>query len=237
MESVATSKAIKIIEILKKTYPKAKIVLNYSNPWELLVSVILSAQCTDKQVNKVTDKLFRKYKTVRDYAKVPQSEFETDIRSTGFYKNKAGNIIATAKIILDKYHGKVPNTFGDLLTLRGVARKTANVVLGNAYKIYQGIAVDTHVLRISQRLRLVDLKTIGGRKKMMVGMLDTIDFLKDADPVKIEKQLMNIVPKKDWFKYTYLIIDHGRAICKSISPNCIKCPLSNLCPVSRTKLN
>ncbi len=223
-----------IISILKKTYPNAKIVLNYTNPWELLVAVVLSAQCTDKVVNIVTEKLFKKYKILSDYANANLEELEKDIKSTGFYRNKAKNILNTAKIILKKYNGIVPNKMEQLLELPGVARKTANIILGNVYNIIEGIAVDTHVLRISQRLRLVDLNSIGpGKKKVLVKGRGVVDYLKDADAVKVEKQLMNVVPKSDWFKFTYWVIDHGRAVCKAQNPKCSICPLTKLCPVSR----
>lgn len=221
-----TRNARGIIALLKKTYPDAKIVLRYSNSWELLVAVILSAQCTDVLVNKVTDKLFQKYTKLDDYIHADPLEFEHDIRSTGFYRNKAKNILSAAKIIQQKFGGRLPKTMEEMLTLPGVARKTANVVLGNAYGVVEGIAVDTHVLRVSQRLRLVDLDKIGGKNMQ-------IDFKKDADPVKIERELMGIIPRKDWFKLTYLLIDHGRAICKSQNPNCGACVLSRLCPSSR----
>ncbi|OGG24056.1 endonuclease III [Candidatus Gottesmanbacteria bacterium RIFCSPLOWO2_01_FULL_43_11b] len=215
-----------IIELLKKTYPNAKIILKYKTPWELLVSVVLSAQCTDVLVNKVTEKLFAKYKTFDDYVKADRSEFEKDIKSTGFFRNKAKNILATARLVKDKYGGKVPGTMEELLTLPGVARKTANVILGNAFEVVEGIAVDTHVARVSQRLRLVDLDKIGGKNML-------IDFKKDADPVKIERELMGAIPKSDWFKTTYLLIDHGRAICKAQNPKCSACILNKLCPSSR----
>ena len=154
-----------VLTELKKLFPHAKMVLNYSNNWELLVSVILSAQCTDKMVNKVTAKLFKKYKTLDDYVRASQIEFENDIHSTGFYHNKAKNILATAKIIKEQFHGEIPNTMEELLTLKGVARKTANVVLGNAYNIVEGIAVDTHVIRLTKLWGLT----------------------KHTDPVKIER--------------------------------------------------
>ncbi len=226
---VDTKRLGTIIRLLKQTYPDARIVLRYSNPWELLVAVILSAQCTDVTVNKVTEKLFAKYKTLDAYLRASQSDFEQDIKSTGFYHNKAKNILASAKLIKTKFNGKVPDTMEALLTLPGVARKTANVVLGNAYGIVVGIAVDTHVLRLSQRLRLVDLNKIGGKKLM-------IDFKKDADPVKIEKELMAVIPKKDWYTLTYLLIDHGRAVCRAQNPNCAGCVVSRLCPSSRLQV-
>lgn len=224
-----------ILNIFKKTYPEAKIALRYSNPWELLVAVVLSAQCTDKMVNKVTQKLFNKYRTLDDYVFANIGNFEQDIKSTGFYHNKTKNILASAKIIKNKFSGKIPNTMKNLLTLPGVARKTANIILGNAYGIVVGIAVDTHVIRISQRLRLVDLKSIGGKKKISFtkNEEEIIDFVKDADPVKIEKELMNVVPKSDWFTITYRIIDHGRTVCKAQNPNCNICVFSNHCLASR----
>lgn len=200
-------RAGKIIRRLKKKFPNAKIVLKFSNPWELLVAVILSAQCTDKKVNEVTEKLFKKYRTLDDYMRAKPKEFEQIIRPTGFFRAKAKNILATAKIIKEKFKGKVPRTMEEMLTLKGVARKTANVVLGNAYGVVEGIAVDTHVRRLSQRLGLS----------------------KHDDPVKIERDLMQLVPKKDWFKLTYLLIDHGRAICTAKDPRCDLCPLNNIC--------
>lgn len=177
-----------VVKKLKELFPKSKIVLNYSNHWELLVAVILSAQCTDKMVNKVTEKLFKKYKKLDDYVKAKKEEFEQDIKSTGFYKNKAKNILTAAKIIKDKYSGKIPKTMDEILTIPGVARKTANVVLGNAYGVVEGIAVDTHVRRLSKKFSLTD----------------------EDDPVKIERDLMAILPKKEWFNFTYRMIDYGR---------------------------
>ncbi len=237
-----------ILALLKKAYPQAKIVLQYANPWELLVSVILSAQCTDVMVNKVTEKLFAKYKTLEDYVAADLTKFEQDIKSTGFYHNKAKNILAAARLIQEKFGGKIPRTMAEILTLPGVARKTANVVLGNAYGVVAGIAVDTHVLRLSQRLRLVDLDAVGGKKVVSferglksattnrnsrLQSARVLDYKKDADPVKIEQQLMAVLPKKDWFKTTYLLIDHGRAVCKAQKPNCADCVVSHLCPASR----
>lgn len=220
-----------IIGILKKAYPNATIVLRYTNPWELLVAVVLSAQCTDVLVNKVTLQLFAKYKTLEDYLHADIREFEKDIRSTGFFRSKAKNILAAAKIVEEKFGGTVPRTMAQLLTIPGVARKSANVILGNAYGVVEGIAVDTHVQRLSQRLRLVDLNKIGGKKIMRFD--HTIDYKKDADPVKIERELMGVIPKKDWFKTTYLLIDHGRAICHAQKPDCTHCVLSKICPASR----
>jgi len=225
----------KILTILKKTYPEAKIALRYSNNWELLVAVILSAQCTDTKVNQVTKKLFVKYKNLDDYANANIEKFEQDIKSTGFYKAKAKNILSSAKIVREKFNGLIPKTMEEILTLPGVARKTANVVLGNAYNVVEGIAVDTHVHRISQRLRLVDMAKIGGKKKITFtkGGKEILDYIKDADPNKIEKELMNNIPRADWFKFTYMIIDHGRIICRARNPKCEICPLNKLCLATR----
>lgn len=227
---------VKIINILNKSYPKAKIVLKYGNNWELLVSVILSAQCTDKKVNEVTEKLFKKYPKLDDYVHANPKVFEQDIRQTGFYHNKAKNILGAAKMLLEKFDGKLPKTMEEMLKLPGVARKTANVVLGNAYGIVEGIAVDTHVLRLSQRLRLVDPKKVGPGKKPMKftkNGRETLDYYKDASPEKIEQSLMKSIPKEGWFLLTYLLIDHGRAICKAQKPVCANCSLNKLCPASR----
>lgn len=229
-----------ILSLLKKTYPNARIVLNYGNSWELLVAVILSAQCTDVMVNKVTERLFAKYKTLDDYINADVSDFEKDIKSTGFYRAKAKNILAAARRVKEEFGGSVPKTMEEMLTIPGVARKTANVVLGNAYKIVEGIAVDTHVLRLSQRLRLVDLDDIGGKKTVMFTrpglgghQRPGLDYKKDADPVKIEKQLAERIPKNMWFTTTNLLIDHGRAVCKARKPDCNNCVLAAHCPVSR----
>jgi endonuclease-3 len=206
--TISQNTANSILTRLKKQYPRARIALNFSNNWELLVSVILSAQSTDKQINKITPALFNKYKTVHDYAKANVKEFEKDIYSSGFYRNKAKNIIAAAKIIVEKFNGEVPDTMEELITLPGVARKTANIILGNAFNKVEGIAVDTHVIRLSNRLGFSDQK----------------------NPVKIEKDLMNLFERKDWFKLTYVLIDHGRAICDAKKPKCDKCFLNDLCP-------
>lgn len=202
-KSRKVKRVVAIIAKLKELFPNAGIVLKYSNNFELLVSVILSAQCTDKMVNKVTAKLFKKYKSLESYVQADQKEFEKDIYSTGFYHNKAKNIIGAAKIIKEKFYSKVPRTMRELLTLPGVARKTANVVLGNAYGVYEGIAVDTHVRRLSKLLGLT-----------------THD-----DPDKIEKDLMEIVPKKDWFNITYLLIEYGRKYCPARKHDHKNCPL------------
>ena len=189
-----------IVRKLKKLFPKAKIVLKYSNNWELLVSVILSAQCTDKKVNEVTEKLFHKYCMLKDYINADPKEFEKDIHSCGFFRAKTKNILAAAKIVQKKFKGKVPCTMEEMLTLPGVARKTANVVLGNAYGIVEGIAVDTHVMRLSQKLGLTIHK----------------------DPVKIEQDLMKLLLKKDWFFLTYGLIEYGRQVCRARSHDCKK---------------
>lgn len=200
--------AEEILRRLGKTYPNAKIVLNFSNHWELLVAVILSAQCTDKKVNEVTASLFKKYRKLEDYVRADPKEFEQMIRPTGFYRAKAKSILTSARVLKEKFDGKLPHTMEEMLTLRGVARKTANVVLGNAYGVYEGIAVDTHVRRLAQRLGLT----------------------KHNDPVKIEQDLMRLIPRAYWFKTTYLLIDHGRAICTARDPRCDLCPLKDICP-------
>lgn len=175
---------------LKKLFPKATIALRYNSHWELLVAVELSAQCTDKKVNEVVEKLFKKYPTLDDYMQAKPSEFEKDIKSTGFYKNKTKNILLAAKRVKEVYGGVVPKTMEEMLTIPGVARKTANVVLGNAYGVVEGIAVDTHVRRFAIRFNLTDSK----------------------DPVKIEQDLMTLLPKKEWFAFTYRVIEYGRQI-------------------------
>ena len=200
--------ARKIVKKLKELFPNAKIVLKYKNNWELLVSVILSAQCTDKKVNEVTKKLFHKYRTLDDYIKVSQIGFEQDIKPTGFFRNKAKNILVAAKMIKEKFGGKIPRTMPEMLQLPGVARKTANVVLGNAYGVVDGIAVDTHVMRLAQKFELTSYK----------------------DPVKIERDLMDLVPKKDWFFLTYGLIEYGRHICKRRKHACKDHPLTKLHP-------
>lgn len=201
-------RALKVIRVLKKIFPNAKIVLNYNNTWELLVAVILSAQCTDKMVNKVTEKLFKKYKTLDDYVKADQKEFEQDVKSTGFYHNKAKNILASARIVKNKYAERVPDTMEELLTLPGVARKTANIILGNAYGKVEGIAVDTHVRRLSIKLGLTE----------------------KTDPNKIEQDLMKLLPKKEWFDFTYRIIEYGRHICPARKHDCKEHPLTKIYP-------
>lgn len=198
----------KILEELKKRYSKAKIALRYGNNMQLLVAVILSAQCTDKKVNEVTESLFKKYKTPKDFAGADIKKFEQEIKPCGFYREKAKNIIAAAEKIQKEFNGKVPRTMGKILTLRGVARKTANVVLGNAYGVVEGIAVDTHVKRFANYCGLSA----------------------HHDPVKIERDLMKIFPKKDWFGITYMIIDHGRSW-RANKKSHAECGICKLCPV------
>lgn len=197
----------RLLARLHSAYPDAHCSLNYNSPFELLVATILSAQCTDERVNKVTPNLFRKYRTLKDYINAPLSELEQDIHSTGFFRNKAKNIQATAQRLLDHYHGEVPHTMEELLTLPGVARKTANVVLGNAFGMAVGVVVDTHVRRLTNRLGLTE----------------------HQDPEKIEKDLIRQIPQWEWVDFSHLLIYHGRAICKA-KPQCNSCPLEDLCP-------
>lgn len=199
-----------IIKLLEKDYPKAKTALHYSSPLEILVATILSAQCTDKRVNIVTKSLFKKYKTAKDYANADLSELEQDIKSTGFYRNKAKNIKNAGRMLVENFGSQVPNTMEELLELPGVARKTANIVLSNAYGVIEGIAVDTHVRRLSMRLGLTENK----------------------DPNKIEKDLMQIVPESYWKIITNLLIIHGRNVCKARKPKCVSCILNKLCPTA-----
>ncbi len=224
-----------ILELLKTSYPKAKVALDFQSPWELLVAVILAAQCTDVRVNMVTPVLFAKFKTVGDMAVADIKDVEKIIASCGFYHNKAKNIIAAARQILDNHGGVVPSTMAELVALPGVARKTANVVLGNAYGVIEGIAIDTHMIRLTQRLRLVDLDAIGGKDihTFKKGAKTIVDFKKDADPVKIERDLMSWLPKSEWLAATYRIVDHGRAVCKAQNPKCDACILQAHCPASR----
>lgn len=201
-----------MLRVLDKLYPKATIALNYSNAWEMVVAVSLSAQCTDIMVNRVTEKLFKKYKTVDAYAKATQKEMEQDVHQTGFYKNKAKNLIGAAKRVQAEYAGKVPGTMEDLITLPGVARKTANVVLANQFGVVEGIAVDTHVRRFAIRFDLTDFK----------------------DPKRIEEDLQTIVPKEQWNKITYKLIEYGREICPARKHDCIDHPLTKIYPKATT---
>ena len=197
-----------IIAELQRLYPDAKISLNFSNPLELLVATQLSAQSTDERVNIVTADLFKKYRSVEDYATVSQEELEKDIKSTGFYHSKAKNLRAAAQRILTSYGGEVPRTMEALVTLPGVGRKTANVVLGSAFGVVEGIVVDTHVGRLARRF----------------------GWTTNEDPVKVEQDLMRIIPRKDWLDLSHMLIYHGRAICLARKPLCAECALVHLCP-------
>ena len=201
-------RAAKIIELLQKEHPDAKIALNYSNPLELLVATILSAQSTDVMINQITQKLFKKYTNAQDYASVDIQELEQDIKSSGFYHNKAKSIQKAAKILVEKYEGKVPSTMDELLELPGVARKTANIVIYGGFGKVEGIAVDTHVRRLSQRLGLTE----------------------NEDQDKIEQDLMRLMPKEQWMHFTDLLIFHGRRICTAKKPDCTACTLNKICP-------
>ncbi|MGA3188825.1 MAG: endonuclease III [Bryobacteraceae bacterium] len=197
----------KILATLDEMYPGVTCALHHSNAWELLVATILSAQCTDKRVNIVTPALFKKYPTIQDFAAVPQDELAQDIKSTGFFNNKARSVIGAAKKILNDFGGEIPQEIEKLLTVPGAARKTANVVLGTAFGIASGVVVDTHVQRISHRL----------------------DLTKETEPVKIEKDLMKIIPKEKWILFSHQIIHHGRALCVARNPKCAECKLNPLC--------
>lgn len=197
-----------IIKRLEKEYPEPKTALRFRSPFELLVATILSAQTTDVHVNRVTETLFKKYKSVKEYAEVPPDTLRKEISSINFYNNKARNIQACAKLILERFKGKVPDTMEELVTLPGVARKTANIVLSDAYGINEGIAVDTHVKRVSYRLGLT----------------------KNQDPVKIEKDLMALTPKEEWGDLSHLLILHGRKVCQAKKPMHEKCVLADICP-------
>jgi len=193
---------------LKKEFPQAKTALLFSDPLQLLISTILSAQCTDVRVNMVTPSLFAKYRRAKDFAEADKTELETEIKSTGFYKMKAKHIIETCRALVDRFRGQVPQTMEELLTLPGVGRKTANCVLGGAYGIQSGIVVDTHVIRLSKRL----------------------GFTKETAPEQIEQDLMKLVPKKEWYRFSNLLILHGRKTCKARTPLCNECRLVDICP-------
>lgn len=197
-----------IIKRLKKAYPDAHCALNHTSPFELLVATILSAQCTDERVNLVTAELFRKYRGPEDFVNVSQEELEKDIYSTGFFRNKAKNIRAASERLIEEYKGEMPRSMDEMLTLGGVARKTANVVLGNAFGIASGVVVDTHVSRLSQRLGLTE----------------------NATPEKIEEDLIRLVPKKHWVMFPHWMIFHGRQICAARKPKCGECVLADICP-------
>ena len=200
-----------VIRRLTASYPDAHVALNFGNPLECLIATILSAQCTDEKVNEVTETLFRKYRAPEDYLRVPEDELKADIQPTGFFNQKATSVREACRRIVEQYGGHVPDTMDDLMTLRGVARKTANIVLGNSFGKVEGIAVDTHVRRLANR----------------------IGFSGQEDPDKIERELMDQIPRERWFDFTYVLIDHGRAICHAKKPRCTECPIEELCPSSQ----
>lgn len=204
----AGEKALEIIKRLRNEYPELKTALQFGNPFELLVATILSAQTTDVLVNKITENLFKKYRAINDYADAPPGTFQKDISSVNFYKTKAKNIQTTAKMLQEQFHATVPKTMEELIRLPGVARKTANILLFNAYGINEGIAVDTHVKRLANRLGLT----------------------RNEDPVKIEQDLIKIIPRDQWGNITHLLIFHGRKICQARKPNHRECVLFDICP-------
>jgi len=197
-----------MMDRLGQAYPDAKVALDFTNPLEMLVATVLSAQCTDKKVNQVTAGLFRRYRTAADYADAPEGELEDDIHATGFFNQKAKHLRGIGRALVERHGGQVPGTMEDLVALPGVARKTANIVLTNCFGVVEGIAVDTHVNRLSNRM----------------------SFTRHKDPVKIERVLMQLLPREMWFKGSYLLIDHGRAVCKARKPGCDGCPVGDLCP-------
>lgn len=201
-----SQRAKKTLEALKQLFPQVKPFLHFSNPWELLVAVMLSARCTDKKVNEVTEKLFRKYQTLDDYLRANPKEFEREIKPTGFYKEKAGRILAAAQVIKTRFGGKVPRSMEALLQLPGVGRKTANIVLGAGYGVVEGIAVDTHVRRLARLLDLTD----------------------ETDPDKIEQDLMKLIPESEWVEFSYRLIEYGRQYCPARSHDHSNCPLSRI---------
>jgi endonuclease III len=206
----AAERQARVREILRRLdqmYPDVTCALTHNSPWELLVSTILSAQCTDKRVNEVTPGLFKKYPTIQDFAKVRPEVLAEDIRSTGFFNNKAKSITGAAKKVLADFGGKIPRTLDEMLTIPGAARKTSNVVLGTAYGIASGVVVDTHVQRVSRRL----------------------DLTKQSDPVKIERDLIKIIPQEKWILFSHQIIHHGRALCQARKPRCAECKLDPVC--------
>lgn len=200
-----------IVAALRRAYPESRTALRYETPLQILVATILSAQCTDERVNKITPGLFRRYPSAAAFARANRVALEKQIRSTGFFRNKAKSIRGAAKRIVGAYGGRVPDTMEELLTLPGVARKTANIVLSSAYGKAEGIAVDTHVRRLSQRLGLTE----------------------EGDPVKIERDLMALLPRRDWLDFNYLLVNHGRAICRARRPLCTECVLKRLCPSAK----
>ena len=210
-------RAPEVIRLLKEAYPDAAVALRFSNPLECLIAVILSAQSTDKKVNEVTEPLFEKYRTAEDWLRVPEEQLRQELKPTGFFNQKTKAVREACRMIVEEFDGQVPDSMADLVKLPGVARKTANIVLGNSYPERLqtdpdvGVAVDTHVKRVAQRL----------------------GFTQQKDPNKIERDLMEILPKEDWFTFTYVLIEHGRAICKAPTPRCEICPVNHLCPSSR----
>jgi endonuclease III len=215
-ESPVEERAPEVISLLEEEYPDARVALEFSNPLECLVATILSAQSTDKKVNEVTGELFRKYRTPEDYIRVPEEELAADLKPTGFFNQKTKAVRGACRMIVEDFGGRVPDNMADLDSLPGVARKTANIVLWNSYPDKAaadpdvGVAVDTHVRRVSQRL----------------------GFTEQKDPPKIERDLMRLLPKDRWYSFSYVLIDHGRAICKAPTPRCEVCPVSHLCPSS-----
>lgn len=212
--SLGLERARKIVAELYRLYPDAKCSLDFSNPLELLVATMLSAQCTDALVNTVTPALFKKYREAADYAGAPLEELEQDVRKTGFYRSKAKHLHDAGRLLVERYDGVVPRTMVELTTLPGVARKTANVVMGNAYGIVEGVVVDTHVGRLARRLGLTT----------------------SGDPARVEQDLMALVPQKDWLPLSHMLIDHGRAICQARRPLCEACSLAALCPTGQENL-
>lgn len=215
MQADRKKRADEIIERLKNEYPDAHCALNHSNAFELLVATILSAQCTDERVNLVTAELFRKYRKPQDYLSVETAELAFDLKSINFFNNKTKSIQGAAQKIVENFGGEVPRAMDELLTLNGVARKTANVVLGNAFGIASGIVVDTHVARVSQRLSLTE----------------------NGAPEKIEKDLCELIPPENWVRFPHWVIAHGRKICQARKPKCAECVLENLCPSSQINLS
>jgi len=206
-------RARKIVQVLKQLFPQVKPFLHFSNPWELLVAVMLSARCTDKKVNEVTEKLFRKYRTPDNYLRIDPKEFERDIKPTGYYKEKAGRILAAARVIKTRFGGQIPLAMEAMLQIPGVGRKTANIVLG-ACGVVEGIAVDTHVSRLARVLWLTD----------------------ETDPDKIEQDLMKLIPKSDWLEFSYRLIEYGRQYCPARSHDHSNCPLNGVLADTRTKM-
>jgi endonuclease-3 len=201
-------RTLKIIKVLQKEYPAARTALSFETPHQILVATILSAQCTDERVNKITPGLFKKYPSAAAFAAADQAELEGDVRPTGFFRNKAKAIIGSAKKIVAEFDGRVPESMAELITLPGVARKTANIVLSSAFRKAEGIAVDVHVKRLSQRLGLTN----------------------EQDPEKIEQDLLVLVPREDWLDFNYMMVNHGRAVCQARKPKCPACKLRALCP-------